>query len=438
METPAGPDDVSPYQLLLEGLTLIPISFHLLMAFLVFIIFLYILLEIHIIYDIFSEFRGNYVSLTYNSSSDFYRDVVSKCHLLHGRYFSTPWLSSPHLQTILLHLLVKTRDFSYKRELFISSDGGTIALDWLMNFDDTRFQVNGDGGVAKVVPIVIVIPGLTSDSDAPYIKHVAYKMAKHGWNVVISNHRGLGGVPLTSDCFYTAGWTEDLREVVNHLHSTHPEAPLFAIGTSLGANILVKYLGEDGVNVPIVGAASICNPWDILMGDRFFGRGLMQRFYNRVLANALKDVARLHRVVYARIGDWEGIEKARSVGEFNKYTGRITGNFETVDAFHRWASSVHLVSNVRVPLVCINAIDDPVCTNEAIPWDECRMNKNIVLATTQHGGHNAFFEGMSGKNLWWVRAIEEYFSVLHSSLLMNKKTGHVVNAQGVLMGPAKV
>ena len=31
------------------------------------------------------------------------------------RYVSTPWLSSPHLQTILLNLLVKTPSFSYKR-----------------------------------------------------------------------------------------------------------------------------------------------------------------------------------------------------------------------------------------------------------------------------------------------------------------------------------
>ncbi|KAI3675939.1 hypothetical protein L1987_85535 [Smallanthus sonchifolius] len=393
METTTG-SGVSPYQPLFKGLVVIPFPLYLLISFLGFIIFVYILLEIHIIDDIFSGFRGNYVSLTVDSSSDLYREVVSKCHLLHGRYMSTPWLCSPHLQTILLHLLVKTHNFRYERELFITSDGGTIALDWLMSFDESRFQVNGDNTVAKVVPLVIVIPGLTSDSDSPYIKHIAYNMAKHGWNVVISNHRGLGGVPLT-------------RIYVK----------------CLGANLLVKYLGEDGANVPIVGAASICNPWDILMGDRFFGRGLMQRFYSRVLANALKDVARLHRVVYARIADWEGIEKARSVGEFNKYTGRITGNFETVDTFHRWASSVRLLTNIKVPLVCINAIDDPVCTHEAIPYDECRMNKNIVLATTQHGGHNAFFEGMSGKNLWWVRVIEEYFSVLHSISLMNKNTG---------------
>nr|GEX89415.1 embryogenesis-associated protein EMB8-like [Tanacetum cinerariifolium] len=297
--------DASFYQLLFKELLLIPISFYLVILFTVLVILLYILLEVHIVDDIFSGFRGNYVSLTVDSTSKLYKEVVSKCSLLHGRYFCTPWLSSPHLQTILLHLLVETYNFNYKRELFRSSDGGTIALDWLINFDEDSFQVDGNNMVARVVPIVIVIPGLTSDSDSPYIKHIAYNMAKHGYNVVISNHRGLGGVPLTSDCFYTGGRTEDLREVVNHLHSTQPEAPLLVIGTSLGANILVKYLGEDGTNAPIVGAASISNPWDLLM-----------------------DIARMHRVVYARIADWEGIEKARSVGEFNKATARVTGKFE--------------------------------------------------------------------------------------------------------------
>lgn len=30
-----------------------------------------------------------------------------------------------------------------------------------------------------------------------YLKHLAYNTAKSGWNVVISNHRGLGGVSVT-------------------------------------------------------------------------------------------------------------------------------------------------------------------------------------------------------------------------------------------------
>ncbi|CAI9304383.1 unnamed protein product [Lactuca saligna] len=420
METIAG-DPVSPYTLLLRSLALIPISHYLLVAFFVLVVFVYNLLEIHIVHDIFGGFGGDSVSLTFHSSSDLYREVVSKCHLLHGRYFATPWLSSPHLQTILLNVLVKIPSFSYKREIFRTSDGGTIALDWLMNSDvsETNLQVHGTNTDA-VIPLVIVIPGLTSDSASPYIKEIAYNMAKHGWNVVVSNYRGLGGVPLTSECFHHAGRSDDLGEVVNHLHSKQPETLLYAVGTSMGANILVKYLGEQGVNVPLAGAASISNPWDLLIGDRFFNRAFMQRFYNRVLGNSLKSTAKLHQEVYARLSDWEGIEKSRSIRDFSNHSSRIAGNFEAVDEFYRWASSARLVSKVSVPLLCVNSIDDPVCSHEAIPWDECRRNKNIVLATTQHGGHIAFFEGMPGKSLWWIRVVEEYLSHLHATSSTSK------------------
>lgn len=45
---------------------------------------------------------------------------------------------------------------------------------------------------------------------------------------------------MQSDRVYNAGWTTDIRDVINYLHDEYPEAPLFAIGTSIGANILVN------------------------------------------------------------------------------------------------------------------------------------------------------------------------------------------------------
>ncbi|XP_076947453.1 embryogenesis-associated protein EMB8-like [Bidens hawaiensis] len=420
METTGG--SFYPYKLLFRALTLIPVSHYLLLLLFFFIVFVYSLLEIHILQDIITGYGGSSVSLTYNSASELYTEVVSKCSLLHGRYLATPWLSSPHLQTILLNAVVKTPSFTYKREIFHTSDGGTVALDWLMSSDvsESNFQVNGTNTVADI-PLVIVVPGLTSNSNSPYLKKIVYNMAKHGWNVVVCNHRGLGGVPLTSECFYTAGKSDDLGEVVNHLHRRQPETQIYAVGTSLGANILVKYLGENGVNVPLVGAVAISNPWDLLIGDRFFTRAIMQRFYNRILGKNLKEAARLHQETYARLSDWEGIERSRTIRDFNDRSARIAGNFDTIDAFHRWASSVRLVTNVSVPLLCVNAIDDPVCTDEAIPWDECRKNKNIVLATTKHGGHIAFFEGLSGESLWWIRVTKEFLSNLHASPTMSKQ-----------------
>lgn len=112
-----------------------------------------------------------------------------------------------------------------------------------------------------------------------------------------------------SDCFYNAGWTEDSRRVIDHLHTQYPQAPIFAVGLSIGANVLVKYLGEEGVNTVIVGAAAICSPWDLLICDRYINRRLVQRVYDRALAIGLKGYAKMHQTVMSRLADWEGIVK---------------------------------------------------------------------------------------------------------------------------------
>ncbi len=39
---------------------------------------------------------------------------------------------------------------------------------------------------------------------------------------------------------------------------------LMAVGWSLGANILVTYLGEEKSDTPLVAAASLCNPFDLV------------------------------------------------------------------------------------------------------------------------------------------------------------------------------
>ncbi|PWA71368.1 hypothetical protein CTI12_AA271490 [Artemisia annua] len=60
------------------------------------------------------------------------------------------------------------------------------------------------------------------------------------------------------------------------------------------------------------------------------------------------------------------------IRDFNNYFAQIGRNFKTIVAVHRWANNARLVTNVSVLLFCLNAIDDPVCTDESIPWDEIR------------------------------------------------------------------
>ncbi|XP_043713779.1 phospholipase ABHD3-like [Telopea speciosissima] len=414
----------SALELLLKAASMIPISNYVYGFIFLVLIFLYEYLEFHLIADLLKGLRGDPVSLIFNSSSEIYEGVASKCKILHGRYLATPWLSSPHLQTLFLHVYgCRPPFFSYRRQMFRAADGETIALDWLLNCNVSKENFRENNPISKddSTPIVVVIPGISSDSSCAYIRHLAFKMAKRGWNVVVSNHRGLGGISLASDCIYNAGWTEDIRSVVDYLHREYPQAPVFVVGTSLGANILVKYLGEDGDNTSIAGAVAICSPWDLLVCNRFIYRRLVQRFYDRALTVGLQRYAKLHQHVYSRLGNWEGIKKARSVREFDNHGTCLVAKYETADTYYRRCSSASYVGNVSVPLLCISALDDPLCTREAIPWDECRANKNIVLATTEHGGHLAFSEGLTGDTLWWVRAADEFLGVLHDSPFMHKQ-----------------
>jgi hypothetical protein len=56
------------------------------------------------------------------------------------------------------------------------------------------------------------------------------------------------GTPITSPRLYSGGYTDDLRQSLFYLSTVFPKAPLLGIGFSLGANVLTRYLGEEGEN----------------------------------------------------------------------------------------------------------------------------------------------------------------------------------------------
>ena len=62
------------------------------------------------------------------------------------------------------------------------------------------------------------------------------------------------------------------RRVVQMVQRRYPASELLAAGWSLGGNILVRYLGEEGAASPISAAASLCNPLDLVSPYFFFVR----------------------------------------------------------------------------------------------------------------------------------------------------------------------
>ncbi|KAL6202043.1 hypothetical protein ACLB2K_025754 [Fragaria x ananassa] len=88
--------------------------------------------------------------------------------------------------------------------------------------------------------------------------------------------------PLPQD-IYRYG---DICEVVDHVGGRYPEANLYAVGWSLGANILVRYLGQESDTCRLSGAVSLCNPFNLVIADEDFHKGF-NNVYDKALSYAL-------------------------------------------------------------------------------------------------------------------------------------------------------
>ena len=69
------------------------------------------------------------------------------------------------------------------------------------------------------------------------------------------------GVPLTSPQLYSAGHTDDLRQALIYISQKYPKAQLYGVGFSLGASVLVNYLGQEGTNSRLRAGCSLGAVW---------------------------------------------------------------------------------------------------------------------------------------------------------------------------------
>jgi len=125
---------------------------------------LYCILDFHFM----SALRGDAIRLFYNHESKIQCQILQHCRVLKERYYTTLWLSSPHLQTCFLYFNGRPPPIKYDRQLYITADGGTIALDWVMSplaTDKVGITSAPQSSASDETPMIVIIPGLTSDSN---------------------------------------------------------------------------------------------------------------------------------------------------------------------------------------------------------------------------------------------------------------------------------
>lgn len=186
--------------------------------------------------------------------------------------------------------------------------------------------------------------------------------------------------------------------VVAHLAARYPASPLVAAGYSLGANILVNYLGEEGAASRVVAAVSMCNPFDLVLADAAFQKGF-NRIYDFNLATNLRRifVQNAHLWTDAKPPfDPARAATGKTIRDFDDAITRVSFGFPSVDAYYAASGSALAIPKVRVPLLCLQAADDPIAPIAGAPVDAIQANPSTILAVTRRGGHLGWCSGPAG------------------------------------------
>src|SRR5580704_6495536 len=158
------------------------------------------------------------------------------------------WLPNSHLQTLWPAIFRSNiKKVALERERLELPDGDFIDLDWL----DRQ----------KTGPLILILHGFEGSIESHYAKGMLCSINQQGWRGVFMHFRGCSGEPNRLPRGYHSGETNDLHYVIQILQQREPDIDLAAIGYSLGGNVLLKWLGETGLENPLKAAIAISVPF---------------------------------------------------------------------------------------------------------------------------------------------------------------------------------
>jgi predicted alpha/beta-fold hydrolase len=238
---------------------------------------------------------------------------------------------------------------------------------------------------------VLVLHGLEGSLESHYSGGLLKCLAQRGYRAGLLYFRGCSGAPNRLPRSYHSGETGDLDFVIRHLHAAQPELPLAVIGFSLGGNVLLKWLGEQGSNAPLNTAIAISVPFDLDSAARQLQRGLSRIYQHHLLARLRQSVL----LKSAAHPPPVPLHRLRTLYSFHDFDNAITAplhGFRDVDDYYQRSSSKPFLKHIRVPTLILQARDDPFLPATALPADH-ELSGQVSLELAEHGGHVGFVAG---------------------------------------------
>ncbi|MGK2963742.1 MAG: hydrolase [Gemmatimonadaceae bacterium] len=292
------------------------------------------------------------------------------------------WLPGPHLQTLWGKLFRRPAIQPTRAERLDTPDGDFLDI----------HHLEGPPGA----PLLVLLHGLEGGLRSHYIQGLLGEARSRGWRAAVIIFRSCGGQMNRAKRSYHSGETADLGFALTHLTTQPPASPILLAGASLGGNVLLKYLGEQGrgLSPRIRGAVAISVPFDLSRSSRYIDRGFA-RVYQYHFLRSLRRKARIKAGMYPGMFPVEKFGTVRTMYDFDDSFTAPAHGFLDADDYYRKSSSLGWIENISVNTLLLSAIDDPFLPEQVL--DEVRDvaagNPFLHTEFSAQGGHVGFVTG---------------------------------------------
>lgn len=313
-------------------------------------------------------------------------------------YRPPAWLKNPHAQTIYASCVARLPRVRFRRERWETPDRDFIDLDWLVASRGAK-----QASAPADLPLVVLFHGLEGSSRSHYARTIMQAVDRRGWQGVVVHFRGCSGEPNRLPRAYHSGDSDEMNWILERFRESWA-GPICATAVSLGANVLLKWLGERGPGARSVlsCACAVSAPLDLVAT----GTALDQGFSRLYAWNFLRTLRRKTLAKFARHraqidSDADSIRSARTLRSFDDLvTSRMHGFRDAMDYWTR-SSSRPWLRHIAVPTLVLNARDDPFLPDWALPAAS-DVSTAVTLEFPEHGGHVAFVTGRFPGSLGWL------------------------------------
>ncbi|KAL7559252.1 hypothetical protein ACA910_016332 [Epithemia clementina (nom. ined.)] len=320
-----------------------------------------------------------------------------------------------------------TKNLRVSEIMTMTPDGAEIVVDWELppveSFSSTSSLSSKASDAERIqhvlhgpmdTSVVLILHGMNNHARFGYIQSLMRACCEKGWIAAGLNFRGCcpsHQTKLTTPRGYNAGYTGDLRCVIQRIVARMAQANngtvpyICLVGHSLGANLVAKYLGEEGLSgtLPdqVVAGVTLGNPmwlqgaamdfpyahllglgvkktileqmsslWPMMRHDAYFRQQVVQSF------------------LAVQIRDWDRAMAPLMVRNDRHYPFGVAVGYESGEAYWQDSSSYRLVRYISVPTLQIMAADDMLChTPFQRSFSHCLANPLVLLVETRCGGH---------------------------------------------------